>query len=64
MGTMKEYIDEAERALLHTYNRFQIVLDHGDGVHLYDMDGRNILISVQELQYLHLVTIIRDTTMR
>ena len=25
MGTMKEYIDEAERALLHTYNRFQIV---------------------------------------
>ena len=40
MGTMKEYIDEAERALLHTYNRFQIVLDHGDGVHLYDMDGK------------------------
>ena len=43
MGTMKEYIDEAERALLHTYNRFQIVLDHGDGVHLYDMDGKEYL---------------------
>lgn len=43
MGTMKEYIDEAERALLHTYNRFQIVLDHGDGVHLYDMDGKKYL---------------------
>ena len=41
MGTMKEYIDEAERALLHTYNRFQIVLDHG--VHLYDMDGKEYL---------------------
>ncbi|PWL52714.1 MAG: aspartate aminotransferase family protein [Lachnospiraceae bacterium] len=40
---MKEYIDEAERALLHTYNRFQIVLDHGDGVHLYDMDGKEYL---------------------
>ena len=43
MGTMKEYIDEAERALLHTYNRFRIVLDHGDGVHLYDMDGKEYL---------------------
>lgn len=43
MGTMKEYIDEAERVLLHTYNRFQIVLDHGDGVHLYDMDGKEYL---------------------
>lgn len=43
MGTMKEYIDEAERDLLHTYNRFQIVLDHGDGVHLYDMDGKGYL---------------------
>ena len=36
-------LDEAERALLHTYNRFQIVLDHGDGVHLYDMDGKEYL---------------------
>lgn len=43
MGTMKEYIDEAERDLLHTYNRFQIVLDHGDDVHLYDMDGKEYL---------------------
>lgn len=43
MGTMKEYIDEAERDLLHTYNRFQIVLDHGDGVHLYDTDGKEYL---------------------
>ena len=43
MRTMKEYIDEAERDLLHTYNRFQIVLDHGDGVHLYDMDGKEYL---------------------
>lgn len=40
---MKEYIDEAEKDLLHTYNRFQIVLDHGDGVHLYDMDGKEYL---------------------
>lgn len=40
---MKEYIDEAERALLHTYNRYQIVLDRGEGVHLYDIEGREYL---------------------
>ena len=36
--TMKEYIAEAEKDLLHTYNRYQIVLDKGDGVYLYDID--------------------------
>lgn len=40
---MKEYIDEAEKDLLHTYNRYQIVWDKGDGVHLYDLDGREYL---------------------
>lgn len=40
---MQEYIAEAESALLHTYNRYQIVLDRGDGVHLYDMEGRKYL---------------------
>lgn len=41
--TMQEYIDEAERDLLHTYNRFQIVWDKGDGVNLYDMNGKKYL---------------------
>ena len=41
--TMKNYIDEAESALLHTYNRYQIVLDKGDGVYLYDTDGKKYL---------------------
>ena len=40
---MKEYIDEAESVLLHTYNRYQVVFDHGDGVHLYDMNGKKYL---------------------
>lgn len=40
---MKEYIEEAEKALLHTYNRYQIVLDRGNGVHLYDLDGKEYL---------------------
>ncbi len=41
--SMKEYIDEAEAALLHTYNRYQVVLDRGDGVWLYDMEGKRYL---------------------
>lgn len=40
---MKEYIEEAERDLLHTYNRYQIVFDRGDGVYLYDLDGKKYL---------------------
>ena len=40
---MKEYIEEAERDLLHTYNRYQIVFDKGDGVYLYDLDGKKYL---------------------
>ena len=36
---MQEYIDEAEQSLLHTYNRYQIVIEKGKGVYLYDTDG-------------------------
>lgn len=41
--SMQEIIEEAESALLHTYNRYQIVLDRGDGVYLYDADGKEYL---------------------
>ena len=40
---MKQYIEQAEKALLHTYNRFQIVLDKGEGVYLYDINGKKYL---------------------
>ena len=40
---MQKYIDEAEKVLLHTYNRYQIVLDKGEGVYLYDLDGKKYL---------------------
>lgn len=43
MESMKEYIEEAEKALLHTYNRYQVVLDKGDGVYLYDVEGKKYL---------------------
>ncbi len=50
----QEYIDEAEKRLLHTYNRFPLILDHGEGVYLYDTDGKKYLdfyagIAVQAL---------------
>jgi len=37
------YIDEAENSLLHTYNRYQIILDKGEGVYLYDTEGKKYL---------------------
>lgn len=39
----KNIMDMAEASLIHTYNRFQIVLDRGDGVYLYDNDGKKYL---------------------
>lgn len=42
-STMQAYIDEAEKALLHTYNRYQVVFEKGEGVYLYDMDGKRYL---------------------
>lgn len=50
------WMEQAEHTILHTYNRYQIVLDHGEGVHLYDTDGKKYLdfaagIAVQALGY-------------
>lgn len=39
----KTIIETAEEKLIHTYNRYQIVLDRGDGVRLYDTDGKEYL---------------------
>ena len=40
---MQEYIQKAEEILMHTYTKYQIVLDKGEGVYLYDTDGKNYL---------------------
>lgn len=55
---MENYIQLAEEALLHTYNRYQIVLDKGEGVYLYDTAGKQYLdfaagIAVCSLGYGH-----------
>ena len=52
----EQYIASAEENLLHTYNRFSLVLDHGKGAYLYDTDGNEYLdfaagIAVQALGY-------------
>ncbi|MBQ5735442.1 MAG: aspartate aminotransferase family protein [Lachnospiraceae bacterium] len=39
----KKIIETAEETLLHTYNRYQIVLDKGDRVYLYDTEGKEYL---------------------
>ena len=51
-----QVIQKAESAILHTYNRFQVVFDKGEGVYLYDTDGKQYLdfasgIGVQSLGY-------------
>lgn len=41
--TAAEYIKEGDQYLLHTYNRFPVVLERGEGVYLYDTDGKKYL---------------------
>lgn len=39
----KEYIERTEQAVLHTYNRFPVVFEKGEGVYLKDVDGKEYL---------------------
>ena len=52
----EEYIKREEGAMLHTYHRFPVVLEKGEGVYLYDTDGKKYLdfaagIAVEALGY-------------
>lgn len=38
-----QYMEETEHALVHTYNRFPVVFDRGEGVYLYDTEGKKYL---------------------
>lgn len=38
-----QYMEETNQGLVHTYNRFPVVLDRGEGVYLYDTDGKKYL---------------------
>ena len=55
---VNNYIEKAEAALLHTYNRYQVVLEKGEGAYLYDIEGKEFLdfasgIAVCSLGYGH-----------
>ena len=39
----KEYMEKTEQYVLHTYNRFPVVLEKGKGVYLTDADGKEYL---------------------
>lgn len=43
MQNKMETIRDAEQVLYKTYNRFPVIFDHGDGVHLYDSEGKEYL---------------------
>lgn len=40
---MKQVLEQAEQHLIHAYNRYPIVLDHGEDVYLYDIEGKKYL---------------------
>ena len=39
----QELINKSEEKILKVYNRFPVIFDHGDGVHLYDNEGKEYL---------------------
>ena len=43
MSLSQQIMEQTEEVVLHTYNRFPVVFDHGEGVHLYDADGKEYL---------------------
>lgn len=54
--TMTEEMNQAEEYILHTYNRFPVVFEKGEGVCLYDTEGKEYLdfaagIAVNALGY-------------
>ena len=54
--TDKEYIDLGEQYFVHTYNRFPVVIEKGEGVYVYDINGKKYLdfaagIAVSALGY-------------
>ncbi len=38
-----EYMEKAEQYLVHTYNRFNVVIDKAKGVYVYDVNGKKYL---------------------
>ena len=43
MSKTQEYMERSENVILHTYNRFPVVLEKGEGVYLTDAEGKKYL---------------------
>lgn len=43
MLASKEYMERTEKTVLHTYNRFPVVFEKGEGVYLQDAEGKRYL---------------------
>ena len=43
MTKTEQIIKASEDAYLHIYKRFPVAFDHGDGVYLYDAEGKKYL---------------------
>lgn len=55
---MKQVVEEGEAYVMHTYGRFPLALEHGEGAYLYDETGKKYLdmyagIAVNALGYNH-----------
>ena len=55
---MEELTNRGSKAVMHTYNRFPVALDHGEGMYVWDVDGKKYLdfvagIAVNSLGYHH-----------
>ena len=64
---MEQLVNEGEKYIMHTYGRFPLVLEHGEGVYLYDENGKKYLdmyagIAVNALGYAHptLTTVLQE----
>lgn len=40
---MNTYMEQMDQSLVHTYNRFPVVFEKGEGVYLYDIEGKKYL---------------------
>lgn len=40
---MNTYMEQMDQSLVHTYNRFPVVFEKGEGVYLYDVEGKKYL---------------------
>ena len=40
---MNTLIEESEKYLIHSYNRYPVAMDHGEDVYLVDTEGKKYL---------------------